>query len=64
MSYGLAPRPVLPAEETAAVMAAVEEMLKVEAEQVLAIDTVPNWRFSGRWFNAGPYTMRRPLRPM
>jgi hypothetical protein len=23
-------------------------------------DTAPAWRFSGRWFNSGPYALRRP----
>jgi hypothetical protein len=23
-------------------------------------DKPPAWRFSGRWFNVGPYALRRP----
>jgi hypothetical protein len=48
----------------AAVMAAVEEVMKAEPPISLPVDVVPSWRFSGRWFNSGPYAMRRPLRPM
>jgi hypothetical protein len=48
----------------AALMAAAEEILKAQAEQTIAVDAVPSWRFSGRWFNSGPYANRRPLRPM
>lgn len=66
MSHGLVPRPQLANDEAAAVMAAVEEIMKAQAQAELSIvaDTVPAWRFSGRWFNSGPYTNRRPLRPM
>ena len=59
-SYGLTPRPELPAEELAAVVAAATELLRSSA--VLDEDQVPSWRFSGRWFNAGPYALRRPHR--
>ncbi|MHB2027874.1 MAG: hypothetical protein ACYCPT_03545 [Acidimicrobiales bacterium] len=58
MSYGLAPRPELSPEEMAALVAAAEELLKIERQRVQ--DGPPVWRFSGRWFNAGPYTLRRP----
>jgi hypothetical protein len=59
MNYGLPPRPSLPPEEMAALMAAAEELLKSERPRVK--DTKPpTWRFSGRWFNAGPYANRRP----
>jgi hypothetical protein len=60
VSHGLAPRPELSAEETAVVIAAVTETLL--AQQVEPLDTAPTWRFSGRWFNASPYAMRRPVR--
>lgn len=58
MSYGLAPRPSLPPEEMAALVAAAEELLKAERRRVK--DAAPAWRFSGRWFNSGPYSGRRP----
>jgi hypothetical protein len=48
----------------AALMAVAEEMISDQSLQIVAIDTVPSWRFSGRWFNSGPYANRRPLRPM
>lgn len=60
MSYGLAPRPELPGEEMAALVAAAEEVLR--ASQSVVVDRAPSWRFSGRWFNAGPYSLRRPNR--
>jgi hypothetical protein len=62
MSYGLVPRPGLASDEMAAVMAAVEEIMQEQAQRSLVVDTVPAWRFSGRWFNNGPYANRRPLR--
>ncbi|HXC18713.1 MAG TPA: hypothetical protein VNT80_02275 [Acidimicrobiales bacterium] len=58
MSYGLTPRPQLPPEELAALVAALEEVLR--EEKIVIADQVPNWRFSGRWFNAAPFTDRRP----
>ncbi len=59
MSHGLAPRPVLATDELAALVAVAEEFLS-SASAVVATDAVPVWRFSGRWFNAGPYSNRRP----
>lgn len=61
MNYGLPQRPELSKEELAAVIAAAEEVLK--AEQTRVVDGVPVWRFSGRWFNAGRYALRRPQPP-
>ena len=61
MSYGLPPRPELPSEEMAAIIAAAEGILK--AKESVVVDQTPSWRFSGRWFNAGPYSLRRPNRP-
>jgi len=58
VNYGLTPRPELCAEEMAAVVAAAEELLR--RERRVATDRPPAWRFSGRWFNAGRYSMRRP----
>jgi hypothetical protein len=58
MSYGLAPRPDLPAEEMAALVAVAEELLR--QRETPDLDGPPAWRFSGRWFNAGPYALRRP----
>ena len=59
MNNGLAPRPELGPDETAAVIAAVQELLRAPVEDVV-VDETPPWRFSGRWFNAGPFAMRRP----
>lgn len=61
MSYGLPPRPELPAEEMAALAAVAQELLKAPGAMDL-VDNAPSWRFSGRWFNAGPYALRRPHR--
>ena len=59
MNYGLTPRPVLPSDELAALTAAAEEILERETS-LAVVDQVPNWRFSGRWFNTGPFSNRRP----
>jgi hypothetical protein len=48
----------LPPDEMAALIAAAEELLKVPRPRVK--DKPPAWRFSGRWFNAGPFALRRP----
>ena len=61
MTYGLPPRPELSSEELAAVIAAAEQILKSDKARV--VDATPSWRFSGRWFNSGRYTLRRPYRP-
>lgn len=58
MSYGLAPRPSLAPDEMAALVAAAEELLKAPRARVK--DAPPAWRFSGRWFNIGPFALRRP----
>ncbi|MGB8180529.1 MAG: hypothetical protein WCF63_10245 [Acidimicrobiales bacterium] len=58
MNYGLAPRPSLSPDEMAALVTAAELLLKEERRRVK--DTAPAWRFSGRWFNSGPYALRRP----
>jgi hypothetical protein len=42
----------------AALVAAAEVLLKEERRRVK--DKPPTWRFSGRWFNSGPYALRRP----
>jgi len=60
VTYGLAPRPQLAPDELAALISAAEEILK--ARQLQAPDVTPRWRFSGRWFNSGPYANRRPER--
>ena len=57
MNYGLTPRPELGPDELAALVAAVQVLL---TEKVVVVDQVPNWRFSGRWFNAAPFSDRRP----
>lgn len=58
MSYDLPARPSLDAEDLAAVIATAELVLRQERRVV--IDRPPVWRFSGRWFNSGPYANRRP----
>ena len=60
MNYGLEPRPQLPPEEMAAVIAAVQEVTREVDVIGDPVDHVPVWRFSGRWFNYGRYTLRRP----
>ncbi len=61
MSHGLTPRPTLPDEEMAALVAAAEQVAATIAARPAA-DDVPAWRFSGRWFNRGPLADRRPRR--
>ena len=58
MTYALTPRPELDPDELAALLAVAEELLKKSPP--VAIDGVPNWRFSGRWFDAGSFAARRP----
>jgi hypothetical protein len=59
VTYGLTPRPQLPPDDLAALVAAAEEILLRE-KTPLVVDQVPAWRFSGRWFNASPIANRRP----
>ena len=59
-TFGLAPRPALAPEEMVALAAAGEQLLR-EGRGVVS-DPLPVWRFSGRWFNVGPYALRRPHR--
>jgi hypothetical protein len=59
VSYGLTPRPQLGSDELAALLAAAEAVLQRERAPV-SVDPVPVWRFSGRWFNAAPFSNRRP----
>ena len=61
MSYGLEPRPELGPEETAALVVALESLLRPKSSAI-EVDNAPSWRFSGRWFNAGRYALRRPYR--
>ena len=58
MSYALTPRPALPPEELAAVVVAIEELMRDQKD--IVEDRVPVWRFSGRWFNNGRFANRRP----
>ncbi len=58
MNYPLPARPSLDPDELAALVAVAEELLKAERRR--AVDKPPPWRFSGRWFNAGRYALRRP----
>jgi hypothetical protein len=44
----------------AALIVAAQELLKNQT--LVVTDPLPSWRFSGRWFNAGPYALRRPYR--
>ena len=55
VNYGLTPRPELEPDELAALVAAAEELLRQQKSRAVAVDPVPNWRFSGRWFNAGHF---------
>jgi hypothetical protein len=59
VNYGLTPRPELPPDELAALVAAVEEVMRSE-KTAAVVDQAPVWRFSGRWFNAAPFANRRP----
>jgi len=60
VSYGLPPRPQLSPDEMAALVVAAQEVLKTQS--VIVSEPLSSWRFSGRWFNAGPYALRRPYR--
>ena len=55
---GLPARPQPTEDEIAAVTAAAASLLNQSA--VSESDQTPRWRFSGRWFAAGPFTLRRP----
>lgn len=57
-TFGLAARRALEPEEMVALAAAGEQLMR-EGRRVV-VDPLPAWRFSGRWFNAGPYALRRP----
>jgi hypothetical protein len=50
----------LGSDELAALMAVAQEILLQAKSAPLIADPVPNWRFSGRWFNAGHFSNRRP----
>jgi len=60
VNYGLTPRPQLAPDEMAALVAAAQEIMLQRESVPLIMDPVPNWRFSGRWFNAGHFSNRRP----
>jgi hypothetical protein len=47
-------------DEMAALVAAAQEIMLQRTSVPLMLDPVPNWRFSGRWFNAGHFSNRRP----
>ena len=57
---GLRPRPGPSATEVALVAAALA--LSAAPAPVVAAEPTPAWRFSGRWFRAGRYDLRRPVR--
>ena len=61
-AYGLTPRPELGPEEMAALVVALEHCYDEPAALVPAPAPVASWRFSGRWFNSGPFDRRRPRR--
>jgi hypothetical protein len=61
VTYGLSPRPELGADDLAALVAAAESVLSVPVRRE-PLSVTPSWRFSGRWFNDGPFANRRPLR--
>ena len=60
MNGSFSVRPALSPEETAALAAAIDELLA--SRQAVVMDTTPAWRFSGRWFGEGRFEMRRPRR--
>ena len=62
MSDGLGPRAPLGPDETAALVAVASALLTSRPSIVddPDPDPVPAWRFSGRWFNAGRFALRRP----
>ncbi|MGC8497892.1 MAG: hypothetical protein ACP5OV_00085 [Acidimicrobiales bacterium] len=57
---GLRPRPGPSAAEVALVAAAV--VLSSAPAPVETAEPTPAWRFAGRWFRAGRYDLRRPVR--
>lgn len=61
MTYGLPARPSLSDEDLAALVSAAQEVLRVRA-LAQPMERTPAWRFSGRWFNHGPFDQRRPRR--
>jgi len=61
VSYGLTPRPAPSDEEIAALVIAAREVLAPRA-LLRPVEVTPAWRFSGRWFNLGPFDQRRPRR--
>ena len=62
MNYGLTPRPELSPDEMAALVAAAQELTKSSPLTMVVVDHASSWRFSGRWFNNGPFADRRPHR--
>ncbi len=61
MSFGLRPRPAIPASELAAVTAAVASLASPSPGTAIDTDVTPAWRFSGRWFAGSPLNdQRRP----
>lgn len=60
MSFGLRPRPEVPAEELAIITAAAQALLSPTAAEEIR-DATPAYRFSGRWFGTGYLSsLRRP----
>ena len=57
---GIRPRPGPRAADVALVAAAVA--LAAAPTPPTPADPTPAWRFSGRWFRAGRYDLRRPVR--
>jgi hypothetical protein len=51
-----------PDDDVAAVVAVLSEVMAKRS--VTKADHTPPWRFSGRWFNNGPYTASRRPRIM
>jgi hypothetical protein len=60
VNYGLTPRPQLGPDELAALVAVAQEIMAQQKSRPVMVEPVPNWRFSGRWFNAGHFANRRP----
>lgn len=62
MTYALTPRPELALDELAALVAVAEELINRPTRTIAVVDHASSWRFSGRWFNSGPFADRRPQR--
>ncbi|NNN00887.1 MAG: hypothetical protein HKL86_03535 [Acidimicrobiaceae bacterium] len=62
MNHDLPPRPQVDPAEVAVIVAVAVAMSSLSPNHVVENDETPAWRFSGRWFNRGPFSLRRPSR--